>query len=49
MSENVKVSLELLFLNDLFRKGIIDREIYNLAAKKINAPENRPEMNLKIS
>ena len=37
MNENTTISLELLLLNDLFNTKVIDRTIYEKAAKKLRA------------
>lgn len=39
-STSTNISLELLLLNDLFRTNVIDKEIYDKAAQKIEAIKN---------
>lgn len=41
MKEKANISLELLFLNDLLRTEVIDKEIYDKAVAKINANLNQ--------
>lgn len=39
MEQNVRFSLELLMLKDLLRMNVIDQNLYNMAAKKIQQGE----------
>ena len=41
MKEKATISLELLFLNDLLRTKVIDKEIYDKAVAKINASKDQ--------
>lgn len=36
-NEKTIISLEILFLNDLFRTKVIDKRIYDLAVQKIES------------
>ncbi len=44
MKEKTNISLELLLLNDLFRANVIDKEIYDRAAQKIEAFTNNDKV-----
>ena len=42
-AEKTTISLEILLLNDLFQKNVIDKDIYDKAAQKITSAKKEKE------
>ncbi len=40
---NTYISLEILLLNDLFQRNVIDKDIYDKAAQKITSARKEKE------
>lgn len=43
MKEKVNISFEILILNELYRKNVIDRTIYDMALKEIKKQSQETE------